>query len=99
MPWKTIDGGKNWKPCGEYSPVGHTSAQALPKWHDGTLYWLTETGLITTSDKGETWKKIGEVKDAQYGPIFGKELRVTSRRRRTWRPATPSVAPPRRPVS
>jgi photosystem II stability/assembly factor-like uncharacterized protein len=72
---RTTDGGKTWKPCGEYSPVGVNSAQALPKWREGTLYWLTETGLIATNDKGETWKKIGEVKDAQYGPIFGKDAK------------------------
>ena len=69
---RTTDGGKSFLPCGDFSPVGGNSAQALPKWHDGTLYWLTESGLISTSDKGETWKTIGEVKDAQYGPIFGK---------------------------
>jgi photosystem II stability/assembly factor-like uncharacterized protein len=72
---RTTDGGKTFKPCGEYSPVGVNSAQALPKWHDGTLYWLTESGLIATTDKGETWKKLGEVKDAQYGPVFGKDAK------------------------
>ena len=69
---RTTDGGQTFHPCGEFCPVGGNSAQALPKWHVGTLYWLTESGLIATSDQGETWKKIGEVQDAQYGPIFGK---------------------------
>lgn len=69
---RTTDGGQTFLPCGEFSPVGGNSAQALPKWNAGTLYWLTEGGLIATSDKGETWKDIGAVKDAQYGPIFGK---------------------------
>ena len=80
---RTTDRGKTFQPCGEYSPIGVNSAQALPKWradvgdvgpqrHAGTLYWLVDGGLITTNNKGETWKKIGEVKDAQYGPIFGK---------------------------
>ncbi len=69
---RTTDGGKTFLPDGEFSPVGANSAQALPKWNDGTLYWLTESGLIATSDQGVTWKKIGEVKDAQYGPIFGQ---------------------------
>ncbi len=72
---RTTDAGKTWKPVGEYSPVGASSAQALPKFHDGTLYWLTDTGLIASADKGETWKKIGEVKDAQYGPVFGKDAK------------------------
>ena len=69
---RTIDGGKTFRLSGEFSPFGGNSAQALPKWHDGTLYWLTDSGLITTTDKGETWKQLGTVKDAQYGPIFGK---------------------------
>ena len=69
---RTTDRGKTFQPCGEYSPVGTNSAQALPKWRAGALYWLMDGGLIATTDKGETWKKLGEVKDAQYGPVFGK---------------------------
>lgn len=72
---RTTDRGQTFHPCGEFSPVGINSAQALPKWRDDTLYWLVDGGLITTTDKGETWKKIGEIKDAQYGPIFGKDAR------------------------
>ena len=63
---RTTDGGKTWKPCGDYS------AQALPKWRDGTLYWVVDGALIASADKGETWKKINDVKDGRYGPIFGK---------------------------
>lgn len=70
---RTTDGGKTWKPCGEYSPVGVNSAQALPKWHDGALYWLVDGALILTADKGETWKKVCDLKDGRYGPIFGKD--------------------------
>lgn len=70
---RTTDGGKTWAKAGQYSPVGNGSAQALPRWHDGDLYWLTETGLIRTSDKGETWKKVSEVKGARYGPVFGDD--------------------------
>jgi hypothetical protein len=72
---RTTDGGKSFQPCGAYSPVGTNSAQALPKWQDGVLYWLVEGGLIASADKGATWKKLGEVKDAQYGPIFGKDAK------------------------
>jgi photosystem II stability/assembly factor-like uncharacterized protein len=64
---RTTDGGKTFKPCGDYS------TRALPKWHDGSLYWLVDGALIVSSDKGETWKKLGEIKDAQYGPVFGKD--------------------------
>jgi hypothetical protein len=72
---RTTDGGRTFKPCGAYSPVGRNSAQALPKWHAGKLYWLVERGLIATTDKGATWKKVGAVKDSQYGPVFGKDAK------------------------
>jgi photosystem II stability/assembly factor-like uncharacterized protein len=72
---RTTDGGKTFTSCGAHSPVGRDSAQALPKWRAGTLYWLVDGGLIATTDKGATWKKVGEVRDAQYGPIFGKDAK------------------------
>jgi photosystem II stability/assembly factor-like uncharacterized protein len=72
---RTTDGGKTFQACGEHSPAGVNSAQALPKWRDGTLYWLTDGGLIATADTGKTWQKLGAIKDAQYGPIFGKDAK------------------------
>jgi hypothetical protein len=66
---RTTDAGKTFAPCGSYS------AQALPKWRDGVLYWVVEGALITSSDKGETWKKVSDLKDGRYGPIFGKDAR------------------------
>jgi hypothetical protein len=63
---RTTDGGKSFKPCGDHHAV------ALPKWRDGTLYWLTDKELIASTDKGSTWKKLGAVKNGRYGPIFGK---------------------------
>lgn len=72
---RTTDGGKTFTPCGDYSPVGRNSAQALPRWRDGTLYWLVDGGPIATTDRGATWKQLGAVKDAQYGPVFGKDAR------------------------
>ncbi len=72
---RTTDRGKTFRPCGQYSPVGANSAQALPKWRDDTLYWLVDGSMIATADKGETWKKLGEVKGAQYGPIFGRNAK------------------------
>jgi hypothetical protein len=64
---RTTDGAKTFKPCGSYF------AQALPRWHDGKLYWVVEGALIMTRDRGETWKVVGALKDGRYGPIFGKE--------------------------
>jgi hypothetical protein len=72
---RTTDGGKTWKRCGDYRPVGTGSAQALPRWRDGTLYWLVDGGLIATADQGATWRNVGAIKDAQYGPVFGKGAR------------------------
>jgi photosystem II stability/assembly factor-like uncharacterized protein len=66
---RTADGGKTW------DPVGDHTATALPKWRDGTLYWLVEGGLLSTADQGKTWARISDVKDGQYGPIFGKDAK------------------------
>jgi hypothetical protein len=72
---RTTDGCKTWQPCGAYSPVGANSAQALPKWYSGSLYWLVEDALIVSKDKGLTWEKSAEVKDGRYGPVFGKDAK------------------------
>jgi photosystem II stability/assembly factor-like uncharacterized protein len=66
---RTTDGGKTFKPCGDYS------ARAMPKWYDGTLYWLVDGAILTTTDRGETWKKLCDLKDGRYGPIFGKSAK------------------------
>jgi photosystem II stability/assembly factor-like uncharacterized protein len=66
---RTTDGGKTFKPCGDYS------ATALPKWHGHTLYWLADGALIKTTDAGKSWDKVGDIKDGRYGPIFGKEAK------------------------
>jgi BNR/Asp-box repeat len=73
---RTADGGKTWDPVGEHT------ATALPKWRDGTLYWLVEGALLTTTDQGKTWARVSDVKDGQYGPVFGgdaKHLLVLTR--------------------
>jgi photosystem II stability/assembly factor-like uncharacterized protein len=64
---RTSDGGKTW------DPVGDLNATAMPKWRDGTLYWLSDNALMTTRDQGKTWSKIADIKEAQHGPIFGKD--------------------------
>jgi hypothetical protein len=100
---RTTDGGQSFRACASSSPVGRDSAQALPKWYDGALYWLVDGGLIVTTDQGATWKKVGPVKDGQYGPIFGRSARhlfiltkagvvESSDGGATWSPALP---PPR----
>lgn len=72
---RTTNGGQTWQPCGAFSPVGTGSVQALPKWRDGSLYWLVEGALIASSDKGATWNKIADLKDGRYGPVFGRDAK------------------------
>ncbi len=66
---RTTDGGESFQPCGEY--VVH----ALPRWHDGKLYWLVEGALLSTADKGASWMKVSELKEGRFGPIFGKDAK------------------------
>jgi hypothetical protein len=64
---RTDDGGKTFKPCGDYS------TKALPKWRGKTLFWVVDGAVIATTDKGESWKKLGDLEDGRYGPIFGTD--------------------------
>jgi photosystem II stability/assembly factor-like uncharacterized protein len=67
---RTDDGGKTFAEVGEYT------ATALPKGRDGTLYWLVDGALLTTTDQGKTWKKLSDLKDGRYGPVFGKDAKL-----------------------
>jgi photosystem II stability/assembly factor-like uncharacterized protein len=64
---RTDDAGKTFKPCGHYF------TKALPKWRGNTLYWVVDSAVIVSSDTGKSWKKLGDLKDGRYGPIFGKD--------------------------
>ncbi len=66
---RTTDAGKTFEPVAEHH------ATALPKLHENTLYWLVDGSLISTADQGKTWKKISDIKDGLYGPIFGKDAK------------------------
>jgi hypothetical protein len=68
---RTTDAGKTFKPTAAEFLAG----KALPKLHDGTLYWLVEGAIISTADKGESWKKVADLKDGRYGPVFGKDAK------------------------
>lgn len=63
---RTTDGGQTFKTCAEYGPV------SLPRWHEGSLYWLADAQLIKTTNQGERWEKVCDVKDGRFGPVFGK---------------------------
>ena len=66
---RTTDSGKTFQRCGD------DYARALPRFKSGTLFWLTTTGLISSTDQGQTWKKLSELKDGICGPIFGKDAK------------------------
>jgi photosystem II stability/assembly factor-like uncharacterized protein len=66
---RTADGGQTFEAVGDYT------ATALPKWYDGTLYWLVDGALLSTTDQGKSWKKLSQLKDGRYGPVFGKDAR------------------------
>jgi photosystem II stability/assembly factor-like uncharacterized protein len=66
---RTTDGAKTFEPVGDYI------ATALPKWRNGTLYWLVDGSLIATTDQGKSWSKVSDVKDGAYGPTFGKDAK------------------------
>jgi hypothetical protein len=68
---RTTDGGMTYQPVAPDTVAG----KALPRWHDGKLYWLVEGALLTTKDKGETWQKAGDLKDGRFGPVFGKDAK------------------------
>jgi hypothetical protein len=58
------------------SPGGDYSAVALPRWHNGVLYWLVEGGMIASRNRGETWERVtSEIRDGQCGPVFGTSPR------------------------
>jgi hypothetical protein len=64
---RTTDGGKTFQSSGEWT------ARALPKWRNGTLYWVVQGALVCTTNQGQSWKKLGDLKDGRYGPVFGKD--------------------------
>jgi photosystem II stability/assembly factor-like uncharacterized protein len=66
---RTTDGGKTFTPVAEYVTV------ALPKPQGDVLYWLAEGALLKGTEKGAKWEKVADVKDARYGPIFGKDAK------------------------
>jgi photosystem II stability/assembly factor-like uncharacterized protein len=66
---RTTDAARTFTRCGDYS------AKALPRWHGGTLYWVVEGALIASTDRGQTWKKLADLKDGRCGPVFGKDAK------------------------
>jgi photosystem II stability/assembly factor-like uncharacterized protein len=66
---RTTDGGRTLQPAGDYAPV------SLPRLHGDALYWLADGALIKTTNKGEKWDKVCDLKDGRFGPVFGKDAK------------------------
>ena len=66
---RTTDGGKTFEPVAEYVPV------SLPKLQGDAIFWLVEGALLKGTEKGAKWEKVSDVKDARYGPVFGKDAK------------------------
>ncbi|MFO0864321.1 MAG: hypothetical protein U0744_06630 [Gemmataceae bacterium] len=64
---RTTDGGKTFEHTADFA------TKAVPTWFAGKPYWLVEGAIITSADQGKTWAKHTEVKNGQFGPIFGKD--------------------------
>lgn len=67
---RSTDGGQMWTNISAFHPVGRVAV-----YFKGQTYWLAREGLITSRDKGLTWKLIGLPGNAGWGPLFGKNAR------------------------
>lgn len=65
--FRSTDGGRNWTKVSGATPVGVMTV------FKSTGYWLTNRGLLVTSDRGGTWKRVGKLSGAAWGPYFGKD--------------------------
>lgn len=66
--YRTVDEGKTWHKVSDIKVNGKN-----PVKYGDAIYWTAENGVIKSSDEGKTWKLQGaELKDALYGPFFGK---------------------------
>jgi hypothetical protein len=65
---RSTDAGKTWTTNSTFHPVGRIAV-----YFKGRTYWLAHEGLITSRDKGQTWKLIGSPIEAGWGPLFGKD--------------------------
>jgi lysophospholipase L1-like esterase len=64
---RSVDGGQTWHRVSELRPVGRVMLV-----RNGLGYWLAESGLIVSKDKGATWEKQGAPVEATWGPFFGR---------------------------
>lgn len=69
---RSADGGGTWTNVSAFHPVGRVAV-----YFHGKTWWLAREGLITSRDKGATWRRVGASPspNAGWGPLFGKDDR------------------------
>lgn len=64
---RTTDAGRSFVRC------ANEHARALPRFKNGTLFWLTSTGLISSTDQGQSFTRLSDIKEGLCGPVFGQD--------------------------
>jgi photosystem II stability/assembly factor-like uncharacterized protein len=67
---RSTNAGQTWTTNSAFHPIGRIAV-----YFKGRTYWLAREGLMTSRDKGLTWKLISSPVDAGWGPLFGKDTR------------------------
>jgi photosystem II stability/assembly factor-like uncharacterized protein len=62
---RSTDAGRTWETVSDATPVA-----AVMVVRKGVGYWLTDRGVMTSKDRGETWSEGWRIK-AVFGPYFG----------------------------
>lgn len=65
---RSIDGGVSWSQVSDTTPTGRVMVL-----YRGVGYWLTDRGIIASSDRGATWALQGTAVNAWFGPYFGRD--------------------------
>lgn len=64
---RSADGGATWSSVSDATPTA--SVMVL---RQGVGYWLTDKGLLTSRDQGQTWQTLGSPVTAIVGPMWGQ---------------------------
>jgi len=66
---RSVDGGGTWTKVSDLQPTGRVMVM-----RNGIAWWVAQSGIIISRDKGLTWQKWGStVEGAGWGPWFGED--------------------------
>ena len=74
---RSTDGGQNWTEVSDIMPAARVAIV-----RDGTIYWASLKGLLTSKDEGKIWEVLADSPPCVFGPYFGKsaqELMVVNK--------------------